>query len=71
MIGIVFSTTEFTEATQILAQYNANQAILLWDGTEIDYALIHQQMRTGLMQKYRYCVERALPNFKINLGDLL
>jgi Restriction endonuclease len=69
-IGIVFSTTEFTEATQILAQHNSNQAILLWDGTEIDYALNHQRLRTGLMQKYRYCVERALPNFKINLGDL-
>lgn len=70
VIGIIFSTAEFTEATQILAQYNSNQAILLWDGNEIDYALIHQQIRTGLIQKYRYCVERALPNFKINLGDL-
>lgn len=70
VIGLIFTTTQFTQATQILAQYNANQAILLWEGSEIDYALQNHCFRRGLIQKYRYCVERAAANYRIDLGDL-
>lgn len=70
-VGVVFSTTGFTEATEILAQYSANQAILLWDGGEIEYALYHQQMRQGLVKKYRYCIERGLPNYNLEIGEVL
>ena len=70
VIGLIFTTTQFTQSTQILAQYNANQAILLWEGSEIEYALEHQVFRLGLIQKYRYCVERAAANYRIDLGEL-
>ncbi|MDF5720318.1 MAG: restriction endonuclease [Rhizonema sp. PD37] len=69
-VGIVCSTTGFTEATIILAQYNANQAILLWEQDDLDYALQHQSMRQGLVKKYRYCIERGLPNYNLIDGDL-
>jgi Restriction endonuclease len=68
--GLVFSSTSFTEPTLILAQYSANQAILLWDRDDIEYALEHQQMRVGLVKKYRYCIERGLPHYSLNIGDL-
>ena len=70
IIGLVFSSTNFTRSTIILAQYSASQAILLWDREDLDYALIHQQMRIGLVTKYRYCAERGLPNYSLQIGDL-
>jgi Restriction endonuclease len=70
VIGLVFSTAGFTDATKILARYSGNQAILLWNGLDVQYALSHQQMRVGLMKKYRYCVERALPDYSLQIGDL-
>jgi Restriction endonuclease len=70
IVGLVFSSTGFTESMLILAQYSANQAILLWNGSDINYALQHQKMRVGLTQKYRYCVERGLPHYNLTIGDL-
>jgi hypothetical protein len=54
----------------ILAQYSANQAILLWNENDLTYALTHQSMRVGLLQKYRHCVERALPHYNLSIGGL-
>jgi Restriction endonuclease len=70
VIGLVFSTAGFTDATKILPRYSASQAILLWNGLDVQYALSHQQMRMGLMKKYRYCIERALPDYSLQIGDL-
>jgi hypothetical protein len=70
VIGIVFSTTGFTEATEVLAQFTVPQTILLWDGSEIEYALKSQFMRRGLIKKYRYCIERGLPNYNISIGEV-
>ena len=63
-------TWSFTEPMLILAQYSTGQAILLWDEDDLDYALQHQKMRSGLMQKYRYCVERGLPHYSLNIGEV-
>jgi hypothetical protein len=70
IVGLVFSSTSFTESMLILAQYSANQAILLWDRDDIGYGLQHRIMRVGLTQKYRYCVERGLPHYNLNIGGL-
>jgi hypothetical protein len=51
------------------AQYSASQAILLWDGEDLNYALTHQKMREGLIRKYRRCVERAIPRYNLSLGE--
>jgi hypothetical protein len=70
IIGLVFSRAGFTEPTKILARYSGSQAILLWNGLDVQYAMTHQQMRDGLLRKYRYCVERALPDYSLQVGDL-
>ena len=70
IIGLVFSSASFTEPMLILAQYSTGQAILLWDEDDLDYALRQRKMRSGLMQKYRYCVERGLPHYSLNIGDV-
>jgi hypothetical protein len=69
-IGVVFSTMGFTEATQILAQYSTNQAILLWDGSELDYALPTGGMCRGLVRKYRYCIERGVPTYNLAIEEV-
>jgi hypothetical protein len=71
VVGLVFSSTGFTESMLIPAQYSANQAILLWNGSEVTYALTYQKTRAGLTQKYRYCVEQGLPHYNLNIGELL
>jgi Restriction endonuclease len=70
LVGLVFSSTDFTESMLILAQYSANQAILLWNSSDLTYVLSRQRMRVGLIEKYRYCVERGLPHYNLNIGDL-
>jgi Restriction endonuclease len=70
IVGLVFSTAGFTEATSILAQYSASQPILLWNGRDIGYALGRQQLRVGLLRKYRYCVERGLSDYSLKSGGM-
>jgi hypothetical protein len=64
-IGVVFSREGFTSPAITLARYIFPQMILLWDGSEIDYALKHQRMRQSLIAKYRFCVEQSDPLFDI------
>lgn len=69
VMGIVFSKHGFTEPAKILSRYTAPQRILLWEGEEISIALEKQQMRVGLKVKYRYAVERGLPD--LHLEEIL
>jgi hypothetical protein len=70
VVGLVFNTGGFTNGVKILARYSANQAILLWNGVDIECSLGNQEMRAGLVKKYRYCVERALPDYSLELEVL-
>ena len=63
--GLIFSRTDFTDAARLLAQFASPQAILLWSGPEIDYALRRRGMGKFLATKYRYCVEYGLPDYDI------
>jgi hypothetical protein len=68
--GIVFASHEFSEQAILLAQYMAPQAILLWTGVELKYALEHRWILRGLIQKHRHLIEHGLPDLTINtLGD--
>ena len=62
VIGTVFSGTGFTSAALELARYVAPQTILLWDGEDISFALERRAFRKGLLAKYSYVVEHALPD---------
>jgi hypothetical protein len=68
-MGVVFSRTGFTEPARLLAQFTAPQTILLWSGVEIEYALEQERILELLLLKYRRCVERALPDFDVRIGD--
>ena len=57
VIGSIFSSKSFTEATVSLSQYNMNQAVLLWNSDDITYGLTQQFMSRGLFHKYWYCAD--------------
>ncbi len=67
-IGILFSYKGFTEPARILAQFIAPQTVLLWEGSEIKYALTNNKMVWTLYQKYRHAVEHGLPDYNVLEG---
>ena len=68
-IGCCFAKNGFTQEALILTERSTPQNVLLWHGDEIEFALRTKCFRRGLIRKYRMCVEKALPDFKINLED--
>ncbi|MDZ4766635.1 MAG: restriction endonuclease [Chloroflexota bacterium] len=58
-LGIVFSRHGFTNLAIDLADVTTPKRVLLWDGSEIDFALERQMMRRGLSAKYRFVVEEG------------
>jgi len=69
-IGAIVSRNGFTEPAVILARYVAPQAIILWDGDDLDRAINKQSMSTYLVRKYRNLVEHGLPNYSIAVEDI-
>lgn len=70
-IGAVFSRYGFTDPALTLARFTLPQAILLWSGEEIDFALERKCMCKGLLTKYRRCIEEGLPDYNIRVEELL
>lgn len=71
VIGSIFSRSGFTESATNLARFISPQTILLWGGDEINYAIQNQCIRMALVKKYRFCVERGLPDYNITVEGLL
>ena len=64
-VGIIFSTSGFTDPTVMLTHFTQPQTILLWTGAEVEYALTKQVFVRGLFAKYHYYVEHGLPDYNI------
>jgi hypothetical protein len=64
-IGVLFSTSDFTEPARLLASFSLPQAIILWNGREVDYALANENIADLLVLKHRKCIEHALPHFNV------
>lgn len=68
VIGIVFSSSGFTDTASLLARFTAPQIILLWDDDEVEIALQNQWFCKGLTAKYRVCAAKGLPDYHISRG---
>lgn len=64
-VGLVFSRTGFTDPARTLSRFLSPQAILLWDGEEIKYALDNEKICELLVLKYRVCIEDGLPDYNV------
>ena len=69
-LGLVFSRSGFTEPALILAQFMSPLNILLYEGEEVEYLLKRQSMVNPLLEKYRRCIEQALPNYDTRAGAI-
>ena len=69
-VGLVFSRTEFTDPARHLSYFSLPQAILLWNGEEIKYALDREIICELLTLKYRVCVEHGLPDYNVRELDI-
>jgi hypothetical protein len=69
-IGIIFSRYGFTASALTLARFTLPQAILLWTGEEIAFALERRYMRKMLLAKYRRCIEEGAPDYRLNMEEL-
>lgn len=63
-IGMVFSSHGFTEAALQLAQFAMPQAILLWTGAEVEFALNNERICDLFELKYRACVDYGMVDFE-------
>ena len=64
-VGLVFSYAGFTAPAIHLSYFSLPQAILLWTGEEIKYALEQEKICEFLLLKYRVCVEDGLTDYNI------
>jgi hypothetical protein len=64
-IGLVFTTTRFTPTAVLMTHFTLPQAILLWTGVEVAYALDRRQIWEFTQEKYRACVEHGMVDFDI------
>ncbi|MEA5485452.1 MULTISPECIES: restriction endonuclease [Pseudanabaena] len=69
-VGLVFSRTGFTDPARTLSRFLSPQAILLWDGDEIEYALDNEKLCELLILKYRVCIEDGLPDYNITTRNI-
>lgn len=65
VIGLVFSRLGFTRPAQVLARYTLPQAVLLWGGDEVEFALENENLAELTEKKFRRCVDLGLPYVNI------
>ncbi|WP_019500140.1 restriction endonuclease [Pseudanabaena sp. PCC 6802] len=70
VMGSIFSTSGFTDSAITLAQFMLPQAILLWEGDDINYAVQSKLLCQSFLQKYRYCIEYGVPYYGISRGGI-
>ena len=59
-IGMIFSTSGYTEPAQLLTNYLGSHTILLWHPQEVDLAIQRKQILPLLKFKYTACVEDGI-----------
>ena len=64
-LAILFAKNGFTDPAKTLASYLAPQMVILWTGAELRFALENAPMRSGLQQKFRYCVENGMSYYDL------
>lgn len=68
-LGLIFSQKGLTEPAAYILRNTVPKNILVWQGDEIEAAVKLKRMCDGLLAKYRYAVERGLPDFNLQTGS--
>ena len=62
---MVFARSGYTDPAKVLARYITPLSVLLWELRELELALQRSNLREGLWIKYRYAVERGMPDYNV------
>lgn len=62
-VGSIFSVNGFTAPAETLAQFMAPQAIMLWNGYELQEMLKSEKFVDPFMTKYEYLIEQGIADF--------
>jgi len=65
---VIFAKGAFTQPALYLAHFTFPQAILLWSGAELEWALQKEKICVYLRLKHRMCVENSAPYYDISEG---
>lgn len=68
VLGSVFTSGQFTAPATTLAHYMAPQAILLWQGPEIDHLVTQRDFVAGLKWKHRALMQHGKPDWDVRAG---
>jgi hypothetical protein len=71
VLGSVFSYSGFTAPARTLAQYTSPQAILLWNGREVDSLIKTREFKAALARKFEYMVQMGEPDFDIRADSAM
>jgi hypothetical protein len=66
-LGLVFARSGFTESAKLLTRMLNPVNILLWEFEELEAGLRTGRMCSSLVSKYRYAVERGLPDYDVRM----
>lgn len=64
----MFARSDYTPPAKYLVKMHSPLNILLWEFEELKLAVADQKMRRALQTKFKYAVERALPDYNIERG---
>jgi hypothetical protein len=67
VVGLLFSSRGFTDPAVQLAHFTMPQAILLWSGDEVEFALSNRKIGAFLEMKFRACVDEGMPEYTISV----
>lgn len=67
VIGVVFSRSGFSLQAEQLTELLPPQSVLLWGPENFKSALAKGRMIDGLTAKYRKAIEKALPNYDLEM----
>lgn len=68
--GMVFSSSGFTEPAIQLAHFSLPQAILLWTGRELEWAIGQRRIGRFCERKYRICVDRGVLDYDVTMEGI-
>ena len=60
-MAVLFSVSNVTRVTEFFAQFASPLNVLLWNFSDLDFALRRAKMAVGLREKMRYAGENGLP----------
>jgi hypothetical protein len=70
-LGMVFSSRRFTEPAIQLAHFALPQAILLWTGEQVEFALKYENICELFELKFRMCVDYGMLDFDVTTGAII